>query len=461
MQNRSEKTSGHKGRIQSGSIARGRFRSRGRGSSNSSAHDRDRAHHPKSGARGNGEAEETLLQAETHGNAEAVGSDGSAEIAQLKRRYRSQLATCRAIVPDWTDDDLLYVLQESSGEVEIAISRIMEGHASQWGEVKKKKEKKKEVASASTGGFGDWPDTFSTVDYGAGRGRGRGLTDRPSRGGTRGRGRGRASDSANERSTSMDQPRNGGGAQTKTGGSSGGGGDDWNNTTTSNGFGDDWGGTNDTTQKWDDPTEGDSAPNVYDEVNGSAAATAKGRQQLDIQSTGGWSDAATKASSIAGGGDHGTEANSTPKSSIIQPTSKSSWASILRPIVPPPTSTKDDIKTSIASPLSENISSTSFNVDTRPPLTSQNLQTAGGLEDQPLDDSEEGVLIQDGMVADLEDPSSTMSKPVPTRSASYQRRLNQQAAVIMPSGAQTNPVERVGVQFGSLGLPNHREPEEM
>lgn len=46
---------------------------------------------------------------------------------KLKSRYASQLATLRELFADWSDDDLLFALQEVEGDLDLAIDRISEG----------------------------------------------------------------------------------------------------------------------------------------------------------------------------------------------------------------------------------------------------------------------------------------------------------------------------------------------
>ena len=80
------------------------------------------------------------------------------EMGELKRRYGSNLSTLKEMFPDWTDEDLVFALQETNGDLESTIDRISEGmlvfsincscaianllhqpgNITQWGEVKKK-----------------------------------------------------------------------------------------------------------------------------------------------------------------------------------------------------------------------------------------------------------------------------------------------------------------------------------
>ncbi|RVX68176.1 hypothetical protein B0A52_08684 [Exophiala mesophila] len=98
--------------------------------------------------------------------------DDQGEIGELKRQFGDKIPLLRDILPGWSDEDLVFALQETDGDVNAAVDRISSGTISQWGEVKKKQPKSKESTTAST-------DPAS-------RGRGRANAD--------GRGRGRAVD---------------------------------------------------------------------------------------------------------------------------------------------------------------------------------------------------------------------------------------------------------------------------
>ena len=49
------------------------------------------------------------------------------ELGQLKKMYASKLGTIKEMFPDWTDEDLVFALQETSGDLERTIDRISEG----------------------------------------------------------------------------------------------------------------------------------------------------------------------------------------------------------------------------------------------------------------------------------------------------------------------------------------------
>lgn len=51
------------------------------------------------------------------------------EVRSLRSKYSSQLSTAKELFPDWTDEDILFALQEANGDVEVAIVRMSEGTA--------------------------------------------------------------------------------------------------------------------------------------------------------------------------------------------------------------------------------------------------------------------------------------------------------------------------------------------
>ena len=49
------------------------------------------------------------------------------EIGQLKKTYASKLGTVKEMFPDWTDEDIVFALEETNGDLESTIERISEG----------------------------------------------------------------------------------------------------------------------------------------------------------------------------------------------------------------------------------------------------------------------------------------------------------------------------------------------
>lgn len=53
------------------------------------------------------------------------GDEG--EIGQLKETYSSKLDTIKEMFPNWTDEDIVFALQETDGDLEGTVERITEG----------------------------------------------------------------------------------------------------------------------------------------------------------------------------------------------------------------------------------------------------------------------------------------------------------------------------------------------
>lgn len=57
----------------------------------------------------------------------SVSLEDQGELGQLKKQYSDQLSTLKELFPDWTDDDLVFALQETNGDLSSTIERISEG----------------------------------------------------------------------------------------------------------------------------------------------------------------------------------------------------------------------------------------------------------------------------------------------------------------------------------------------
>ncbi|KAJ1660707.1 RNAPII degradation factor [Dispira simplex] len=87
---------------------------------------------------------------QNHVKQSAAQKGGEAEeIRELRKKYVDKLVTLNELFPNWTDDDLLCTLEEAYGDLEITIDRISQGYVSQWGEVKGRKGNKRDRASQS------------------------------------------------------------------------------------------------------------------------------------------------------------------------------------------------------------------------------------------------------------------------------------------------------------------------
>ncbi|KAH6678056.1 hypothetical protein B0J14DRAFT_687917 [Halenospora varia] len=121
-----------------------------------------------------------------------ISIEDEGEVGQLKRQYGSKVSTIKEMFPDWTDEDIVFALQETDGDLETTVGRITDGTISQWGEVSKtKKDRSRSKAKDSNTPFGDSTNQSRVsrggrAGFDSGRGgRGRG-TDR----GRGGKGRG-------------------------------------------------------------------------------------------------------------------------------------------------------------------------------------------------------------------------------------------------------------------------------
>ncbi|KAL4810307.1 hypothetical protein BDV18DRAFT_150572 [Aspergillus unguis] len=120
----------------------------------------------------------------TKPDATELTNEDEGELGQMKKKYSDTLPMLNELFPDWTDEDLVFALEDADGDLEQAIDRISEGNVSQWGEVKKKtadrsRPKPKEVQST--------PAEPAAPAVRGGRGRG-GFEGRGRARGDRGRG---------------------------------------------------------------------------------------------------------------------------------------------------------------------------------------------------------------------------------------------------------------------------------
>ena len=49
------------------------------------------------------------------------------EVGQLKKKYGSKVGTIKELFPDWTDEDVVFALQETDGDLETTVERISDG----------------------------------------------------------------------------------------------------------------------------------------------------------------------------------------------------------------------------------------------------------------------------------------------------------------------------------------------
>ncbi|TKA47886.1 hypothetical protein B0A54_01375 [Friedmanniomyces endolithicus] len=121
-----------------------------------------------------------------NGTADTAGMDepleDQGEIGEMKRKYAQELSMLRDMFPEWTDVDLVFALQEADGDVGATVEKITQGSVSQFAEVKKPKDRARSKVKEESAMAG-------AIDRSSARGsRGRGSFE-----GARG-GRGRATD---------------------------------------------------------------------------------------------------------------------------------------------------------------------------------------------------------------------------------------------------------------------------
>ncbi|PIA17850.1 hypothetical protein COEREDRAFT_80186 [Coemansia reversa NRRL 1564] len=77
--------------------------------------------------------------------AKSSSLEDASELKALHSKYSGSVKALKELFPDWTEDDLLSAFKDAEGDLEGTINNITEGHATQWGEVKSRKEKRQAV----------------------------------------------------------------------------------------------------------------------------------------------------------------------------------------------------------------------------------------------------------------------------------------------------------------------------
>ncbi|KAK1992890.1 hypothetical protein LX36DRAFT_674241 [Colletotrichum falcatum] len=139
----------------------------------------------RTSARPNGDKFDSKMDAD-----DATSLEDQGELGELKKQYGSKAPLIKELFPDWSEQDILYALQETDGDENLAVTRIAEGTISQWGEVTKKaprsKAKDSTTPASNIDSSGARPARGGRNVTDAGRGRGRNA-ERGGRGGARGR----------------------------------------------------------------------------------------------------------------------------------------------------------------------------------------------------------------------------------------------------------------------------------
>ena len=56
-----------------------------------------------------------------------VTADEQGEVGELKRKFGDKIPTLREVIPGWSDEDLVFALEETQGDVAAAVDRISSG----------------------------------------------------------------------------------------------------------------------------------------------------------------------------------------------------------------------------------------------------------------------------------------------------------------------------------------------
>ncbi|KAL1968339.1 hypothetical protein VTN77DRAFT_1868 [Rasamsonia byssochlamydoides] len=386
----------------------------------------------RAGARSSSKAE----TAETSSVPTSYEDEG--EIGQLKRKYATDVPKLKELFPDWTDEDLVFALEDANGDLESAIEHITEGNVSQWGEVKKKntdrsRSKVKEVSKAQ----GSAAETAPSSTRG-GRGRG-GFEGRGRARGDRGRGGrgGRAGAHAN--GTRAEKPTTTAATADAVEGSA-----TASNTAT---------GEAATTKptdagEWTDATDGVKEP-------------AKETPKLPEPAKKGWASLFAKPTPpppqkkppppAAPAAEKPSEPAIEPKPEVV-PTAAAATAAEASEEKAPEKPAVPATEPSTEAPSTETIE------PQKDDLTKTNLEQVPDVSAPPA------TATAASTVASIQDPHSLppvtpQTRPTPsgvtTSTYKAQRRvLEQQEAVVMPAN---HAVDRAAVQFGSMGLNDSEE----
>jgi hypothetical protein len=58
-----------------------------------------------------------------------ISIEDEGEVGQLKKQYGSKVTTIKEMFPDWTDEDIVFALQETDGDLETTVGHITDGKA--------------------------------------------------------------------------------------------------------------------------------------------------------------------------------------------------------------------------------------------------------------------------------------------------------------------------------------------
>lgn len=397
---------------------------------------------------------------------EASSLEDEGEIGELKSMYSTKLSTIKEMFPTWTDEDIVFALQETDGDLESTIERISDGNIAQWGEVKKKNKdrsqsKAKELTAPPT-------DTSAPPTRG-GRGRGgqEGTRGGRGRGSDRGRGTsrgGRAGHMANGARARSEKPT----AEPVPAATA-----PWDETPKVDGAVGDW----------DQPAESTPLDSSWEHVTAAEATPAPepSKPSLKPDGTRSWASIFNKPAPAP-------VPKKAPQAYVPESADDSSAPEQLTtevkdmPGLPPPVPMEAGDTERLETPPASAVVPSEPALDITPSkdqLTENNLEqipdvsepapvataasTAASTIDQRPAAGSSTPLHASHQSADVRPPmggyatSAYKATGMPGRSASFQRKvMEQQEAVVMPG---KHAVDRAAVQFGSMGL--NGAPEDL
>ena len=391
--------------------------------------------------------------------------DDQGELGEMKKKYASELVMLKDMFPDWTNDDLVFALQEADGDVPGVVDRITQGNVSQFSEVKSAKDRARSKVKEPAAAAG------ATVEKPAVRGgRGRGSFE-----GTRGA-RGRGSDRG------RGGFRGGRGGHATTNGASAAA------------------ASVPTTEAavWAETTNAGATENSWDTAPADSTKEVAGGTWDTAPSTTSAVPEAAKSSVIPDGGAKKTWASMlAPKPAPVPakkaPAPEPVPVEVAPPAVAEPEKSIDPAPLPPAPAIEGTAPDTPSTLDTAPPemppdsadgealaivpskdpLTEENLEH---LPDNSTAPATQTVASTTGSIdprnlTPLPGQQAPIGRPPaggyaatawratgqPGRSASFQRRVQeQQEAVVMPGHGA---VDRAAVQFGSMGLNGEPGPD--
>lgn len=78
------------------------------------------------GGRGGRGGRAPISRSNVNGDARPSVED-QGEVGQLKKQYAAQLDPLKEMFPDWTTEDLVFALEENSGDLDTTAAKITEG----------------------------------------------------------------------------------------------------------------------------------------------------------------------------------------------------------------------------------------------------------------------------------------------------------------------------------------------